>query len=168
MKQHCFETRQWVILILLVSLTLQGCAAVNYPQVQVIGLGETLSGLKSAVNGVEGTVVYMKEGSKLVFLGWPAKLDYAWMILDQNGNIQDILKTVCGQKACPEVASDLIRWLEANGYQSVSAGALPPAIVTTVKQFAYLLSIGASLPILPVLFIPVIDPLQLINPQVGA
>lgn len=163
-KLHNFETRQILILTLIVSIFLQGCMAFN---VSPIGLGETITGLQAAVNGNAGTVAYMKEGSNLVFLGWPAGTNYAWMILDKSGNIQDILKNVCGQKACPEIASELIQWLESNGYLPVGAGALPPAIVETVKHFSYLLAIGSSLPTIPVLFIPVIDPMDLIQPQTG-
>lgn len=162
---YTFIFRAAFVLSLILSA---GCAAVNYPQTIVaIDPAATLRGMQAAVNGQPGTYI-LQQGEHLV-LGWPAGAKYAWVAFSQNGQFTDALKTLCANRACPELAGEMYNWLVKNGWQSIPAGMVPPAVASAVRQFAYMLSIGASLPVAPVLILPaMIDPQQWMNPQTGA
>lgn len=163
MRRKIFE----IVLSLYLAIVLTSCAAVNFAQtVTAVDPGTTIRGMQMAVNGLPGTYV-LQQGENLV-LGWPSGTQYAWVALSQNGQLTDALKAICGNRACPEAMTDLYNYLVNNGWQVVSSGAIPATVSATVRQMAYLLAIGASLPLLPVLFMPVIDPMQLIHPEIGA
>lgn len=153
---------------LLSMLLSAGCAAVSYPQsVAAIDPATTLRGMQAAVNGLPGTYI-LQQGSQYVF-GWPSGGQYAWVAFAEDGKFLEGLKTLCGNRACPEAAGDLYNYLVQNGWQNIPGGMLPVGVASTVRQLAYLISIGASLPVMPVLMLPVvIDPIEWITPKVGA
>lgn len=158
---------QMMRLSILVSLYFaSGCAAASYPQsIAPVDPGATIRGMQAAVNGAQGTFI-LQRGKDLV-MGWPSGTQYAWIAITANGRIADTVKNVCGNRACPQLAGELYNYLEANGWQPVNIGAIPPAVCYTIRQFAYLLSIGESLPMIPVLVVPMtpFDAQKFSNPQ---
>jgi hypothetical protein len=149
--------------VLMLNIWLAGCGAVNFPQ--AVDPATTIRGMNLAINGMPGAYV-LQLGDQFVF-GWPAGQQYAWVVFTENGQVAEALKTLCGSKACPEFAGDVYNYLVKSGWKDVPAGAIPPAIASTVRTYAYLLSIGARLPMLPVLMMPVtIDPMRMMNPEI--
>lgn len=159
-----FET----VVSIWLALILTSCGAVQYAQdVQVIDPAATLKGMSQAINGQAGT--YVLQQGEYLLLGWPAGTKYGWVIFNQAGDLTNAAKFLCGNKACPEAASEFYNWLMQNGWTSISAGAVPGAISSTVRQLTYLLSIGASFPMIPVLLMPLqLDPMQILKPEVKA
>lgn len=156
----------WLVLNLLL---LTGCAAVNYPQmIKTLDPALTIRGMQQAINGMPNTYALVKDG--MYVFGWPQGAQYAWVVFKDTGDIVETVKGICGNKACPEIAGDLYNWLLENGWNSISCSAVPATIASTVRQFSFLLSIGASLPTLPVIIVfpALLDPAELIQPKVQA
>ncbi len=156
------------LVIFWLALSLMSCAAVNYPQmIRAVDPALTITGMQQAINGVPNTYALVKDG--LYVFGWPQGTYYAWVVFKESGSIQDTLKSLCGNKACPEIAGDLYNWLKTNGWQELPCSAVPVAVASAVRQLSYLLSIGAALPTLPIIVFPaLLDPAEFIQPKVDA
>jgi hypothetical protein len=158
------------ILLTLVALgalasTMLG-AAFSSSNIESISVPSTVNGMTAAINGEVGTLRFVSPNNGLVVLGWPSGEQFGWIVLDQKGNLLDIIKNVCGQKACPGIATDFMNFLKASNYQAVEATALPPAVVMAVRQCFFLLSVGQALPTFIVLPTNLIhgDPLDMLRP----
>lgn len=156
-------------LSLLLSLVLSGCGAVQFAEVPVAGrmsIMASVQGMRAAVDGAAGTFAYSNPTTGWVALAWPQGSRYGFIIIDQAGNVLKNLKDVCGTACNWQEAADFTAWMERTGWARVAAPAIPTAITGSVRQIAYLLSIGATLPALPVIFIipTTLNPIELLNP----
>ena len=162
------KQNDFILALLLVTWLLTGCGAVQFAQqIQAIDPATTLRGMSLAVNGSPGT--YVLQQGEYILMGWPSGERYAWVIFNQAGNLANMANRLCGNRACPELAGDFYNWLTNNGWVAISSGAIPAGITSTIKQLAYLLSMGASFPVIPVMLMPaIVDPVQMVRPEVQA
>lgn len=139
------------LIVIMVSIVLTVFAALynavnpgGGSEVADLGLHETLAGMTRAIEGAAGTYVYMSESNPLIVLGWTEGSQAAWVMVDRAGNIMDQLSDICGNVSCPDNATDLLLWMENNGWKLVPpaglAKALPAELVTSVQKTVALLS----------------------------
>lgn len=162
-----------LLISILLSSVLSGCGAMQLAADRAVspaGLQESLQGMKAAVTGMAGTFIYQHPTTGWVALAWPMKGSYGFVIIDDAGNAFKNLRDLCAAKCGWREAADFVSWMEKSGWLPLAAPAVPTAISSTIRQFSYLLSIGASLPAIPLIFvIPVtINPLEILNPGVDA
>lgn len=158
-----FNTHRYsVILSLLVAAVLvSGCGAIQdagqtlsnaapvlkaafSSEIAPVLLQDTLTGMEAALNGLKGTYIYASENSNLVVLGWPIKDMAGWVILDKFGNFQNIFRDLCGNKACPAVATEFIVWLENNGWKAIPATSVPTAVAGSINNLANMIRVAIA------------------------
>jgi hypothetical protein len=153
-------------LVMMVAGSSLGCAAVAWP----LEISKTVEGLNQAAHGMAGTFAYMKDQNPIVVLGWAQGAGkYSFLLVDKAGEMIKIAE-ICNANCVKwETAAEFLKWLEVNGWQSVPATMLPPALVSAISQTAFIASLGTrAMPSL--LFLPMTiletKPLDLVNPQV--
>jgi hypothetical protein len=162
------------LISIILSMALTGCMGAvqmsSIPATQTqIGVQATVNGMLNAVNGVAGTAIYQHPGTGWIAMVWPSGSTYGFAIIDQAGKTFKDVQNICGTRCNWMEAADFVAWMEKSGWQSIASGAVPAAISSTIRQFSYLLSIGASLPSIPLIFVlPAVTPFDILNPGVGA
>lgn len=159
-------------LVMMVVGSSLGCAAVVWP----LEISKTIEGLNQAAHGVVGTFAYLKETSPIVVLGWPqGDGKYDFVLLDKAGEMVKMAELCNANCVKWETAAQFLTWLEANGWQNVPAGLLPPALVSAISQTAFIASMAVSASSrgsTSIFTIPSViletNPFDLINPQIGS
>ncbi len=141
--------KKWMLLVLALAMLASGA-------ISGISFNQTLSGMRSVVQGQPGTFVMAKDS--LFMLAWPMG-ENAWgfACLTKAGNpVRDLATYVNGTKVDTLTMANFMADLEVDGWQSVSAKVLPAGITSALSSYiTYLVSIGArSIPDL--LLVPVI------------
>lgn len=138
--------KKLTIFILLLALLSLACASV-YP----LDFYATVAGMRAAAAGKTGTAIY--EGHNLYVMIWPYRGQYAFAVINQNGDVvDDLLRMVNANGVSVFRISDLIRWMEGNGFRQVDPNALPVNITSVLlsQAMAYIAS-GSRALITPVL-----------------
>ena len=132
----------FVILVLLGSF-----AAAVHP----LSLYDTIRGMQGAAAGRIGTAIY--EGNGLYVMMWPARGQYGFAVINQSGDlVDDLAKMVNGNGTTVWRMSDLVRWMESNGYQRIDPRSLPVAISQVLlSQFMTAVAAGSRSLITPLL-----------------
>lgn len=113
--------KKMIIPILLLLALLFGAA------VWPIGFHSTLSGMRAAAADKPGTMIYAGQG--LYMLAWPHRGGYAFAVINQAGSlVDDLAQMVNGTGTDIYRMSDLVRWMESNGWQRISGAQLPVSI----------------------------------------
>ncbi len=114
------------ILMLLIGLVSLACASV-YP----LNFYSTVAGMRAAAAGRSGTAIY--EGHNLYVMIWPHRGQYAFAVINQQGDlVDDLLRMVNANGVNVYRMSDLIRWMESNGFRQVDPKALPVSITSVL------------------------------------
>lgn len=152
------------ILSLVLALMFTSCAAV---QVAPLDISATIDGMKSAAVGAPGTWAFTKAGTDFVVLGWAQNSRYAFILLDKAGQLSQLQK-LCHANVCNwRTAADFVSWLEANGWASIPAGALPLSLTEAIKTSAFQAMLGRLYtPLLVPILIPA-NPAELVRPMVA-
>ncbi len=113
--------KKLIIPILLFLLFVFGAA------VWPIGFHSTLSGMRAAAADKAGTMIYAGQG--LYMLAWPHRGGYAFAVINQSGSlVDDLAQLVNGTGTDIYRMSDLVSWLERQGWQRISGAQLPVSI----------------------------------------
>lgn len=87
----------------------------------------SLAGMRSAAAGRAGTAIY--EGRSLYVLIWPYRGGYAFAVINQTGDlVDDLARMVNATGTDIYRMSDLVKWMETNGFKRVLPEALPVGI----------------------------------------
>jgi hypothetical protein len=114
------------IFILLLALISLACASV-YP----LDFYSTVAGMRAAAAGKSGTAIYA--GQNLYVMIWPHRGQYAFAVINQQGDVvDDLLRMVNANGVNVFRMSDLIKWMESNGFRQVDPKALPVNITTVL------------------------------------
>jgi len=114
------------IFILLLALISLACASV-YP----LDFYSTVAGMRAAAAGRSGTAIYA--GHNLYVMVWPHRGQYAFAVINQSGDlVDDLLKMVNANGVNVFRMSDLIRWMEANGFKQIDPKSLPINITSVL------------------------------------
>jgi len=114
------------IFILLLALISLACASV-YP----LDFYSTVAGMRAAADGRSGTAIYA--GHNLYVMVWPHRGQYAFAVINQSGDlVDDLLKMVNANGVNVFRMSDLIRWMEANGFKQIDPKSLPINITSVL------------------------------------
>lgn len=128
-------------LIILLGLLSLACASV-YP----LDFYSTVAGMRAAAAGKSGTAIYA--GQNLYVMIWPHRGQYAFAVINQNGDIvDDLLRMVNANGVNVFRMSDLIKWMESNGFQQVGPKSLPVSVTSVLlsQMMAYVANGSRSL-----------------------
>jgi hypothetical protein len=117
-------------------------AAIAQFAIPMLGLNQTVAGMRAAVNGQPGTFVYSKPGIDYVLLGWSQGSDYGFIFVDQAGKVLKDWSQLFGTRACWNDAACFLTSIERDGWGSIPAGLLPRALVASVGQVGFILSLA--------------------------
>lgn len=121
------------ILVLVLALISLACASV-YP----LDFYSTVAGMRAAAAGRSGTAIY--EGHNLYVMIWPHRGQYAFAVINQQGDVvDDLLRMVNANGVNVFRMSDLIKWMEGNGFRQVDPKALPVSVTSVLlsQMMAY-------------------------------
>lgn len=153
----------FLVALLLSSLLISSCSAHTLP----VPIAETILGAASAVRGMPGTWVFINPTSDIVVLGWSQGSQQAFLLVDRLGKSVTMNTITNAQKVSWKAAADFLSWLEYSGWQSVPAGMLPPALVSTISQTNFLLGMTPTIILLPLGLIPS-EPLDLLRSEISS
>lgn len=156
------KNKFWKALIMITTaLALTSCsAAVVDPTIgtgAAIGTAETISGLRSVVQGLPGTMLYQLENQ--VLMAWPkGGTQYAFAVMQTNGAPVSEILTINGKAVSTYRMVDLVKALESSGWKAITPGALPALMVEALTAYTVeLVALGMqSLPsviVVPMLFL---------------
>ncbi len=113
--------KKLIIIILLFLLFVFGAS------VWPVGFHSTLTGMRAAAADKPGTFIYAGQG--LYLLSWPHQGGYAFAVINQRGDlVDDLARMVNGTGTSIYKMSDLIKWMESQGWQRISGAQLPVSI----------------------------------------
>lgn len=153
----------FLVSLLLSSILMTSCTGVVYP----VPLVDTIHGAAQAVRGAPGTWVYINPASDIIVLGWCQGTQQAFLLVDRMGHSVTMDRITQAQKVSWKAAADFLSWLEYSGWQSVSVGMLPPALVSTISQTNFLLGMTPIIILLPLSLIPE-EPLDLLRSRISS
>lgn len=88
---------------------------------------KTVSGLRAAAADAPGTFIYA--GNGLYLISWPQGKGYAFSVISQAGDVtQSLIKQANATGTTIYTMSDLVKWVEAQGWQRTLGKDLPPNI----------------------------------------
>lgn len=112
-----------LIVPILLLLILTCCFASAFP----VDFYGTVAGMRAAAAGRAGTAIY--EGHNLYVMMWPYRGGYAFSVINQAGDVvDDLARMVNATGTNVYKMSDLVKWMEANGFKRVMPEALPVGI----------------------------------------
>jgi len=161
MKQYWKAyTKIPVILLVALSLLIQGCAAATLPSnmptfettVYAIGEGTVMHGIQSALDGMAGTGIYMN-GDKFVFTWVIRNVGMAfWGVDTTNKSVFDVFSVISkgGNLSSVNNVQGIVELLKSQGWQKVSLTSVPAALQALVKGYpAIVESMGGRLTSIP-------------------
>ena len=94
----------------------------------------TVNGLRAAAADAQGTFIY--SGNGLYLIGWPQGKGYAFSVLSQAGDVtSNLLKQANATGTTIFTMSDLVKWVEGQGWQRTLGEDLPPSIRQTLLGY---------------------------------
>jgi hypothetical protein len=126
-----------------------------------------MEGIKSALDGVQGTFVYTRPDTNYYIVGWDTNNQKAIAVIDTGNKLLRDIRTLFAEK-CPENADDLMKALEYHGWKLTPASAMTRALVMDLIKFGVFT--GSSMVTVPVIVImpTQLDPMEIINPKIGS
>ena len=87
----------------------------------------TVAGMRAAASGRSGTAIYASHN--LYVMMWPYRGGYAFAVINQAGDVvDDLARMVNATGTSIYTMSDLVKWMESNGYKRVMPETLPVGI----------------------------------------
>lgn len=119
--------KKLIPLVILVGLLF---GAVAWP----VSFYRTVNGLRAAAADAPGTFIY--SGNGLYLIGWPQGKGYAFSVLSQAGDVtQSLLKQANATGTNIFTMSDLVKWVESQGWTRTLGQDLPPQIGQTLLGY---------------------------------
>jgi hypothetical protein len=142
------------LLLTALALLCSGCVAIHastnniapvYGEVYAVQIGQTMWGMKQVIAEKAGTLIMQKD-NMLTFI-WSVKDGWCFAVLNSNSktaveNFAQIAKG--GNMVSPRTMSDLVTWMQKNGWSAVSSKEIPTYIVAAIESSAVWLANLAS------------------------
>lgn len=113
----------------------------------------TVNGLRAAAADAPGTFIY--SGNGLWLIGWPQGKGYAFSVLSQAGDVtSNLLKQANATGTTIYTMADLVKWVEAQGWQRTLGRDLPPPIRQTLLGYTMAAVASGSRTFITVMAIP--------------
>jgi hypothetical protein len=100
--------------------------------VSPVSVGNTLHGMRSAVQGGQGTFIMADQASRTVMLAWQNGLSYNFVALNAANSqpVSNFMQIATnGNRVDVRSFSELVRCLEGNGWRYIAPSALPTGLV---------------------------------------
>lgn len=153
--------RTSLILSLVLSLALSGCAAVQFGSaaapapMAVLGAGETIKGLQAVVSGAPGTFAMMSAEGDLILMAWPKGSEYAFTYLTTGGAAKTALDSNALRMATEGFANS-VKYFETHGWQYLTPDKLPAAVSGAIMAYTLDLVLAGVQTLPTILVVPVI------------
>lgn len=118
-----------------------------------INFYSTVQGLRSAAADAPGTFIY--QGNGLYLVAWPQAKGYAFSVISQAGDVtQSLVKQANATGTTIYTMSDLVKWVESQGWTRVLGQDLPPQIGQTLLGYTLASVASGSRALVTVLAFP--------------
>ena len=119
--------------VILFVIVIVAMAFALFGGVAPVGVGNTLYGMRSAVQGVQGTFIMSDQASRIVMLAWQSGSSYNFVALNAANSqpVSNFIQVATnGNRVDVRSFSELIKCLEGNGWRYLAPSALPVGLVS--------------------------------------